>query len=119
MDDLRRHKALIECQANILQIQEARTERAKVRASFTALEEAERKNKRLVVLNWLSSAKTILDQEAFVEMRRDYPSTGHWMLENPVMKSWLDPGNTLVPVVWMNGIPGAGTNDSLTLPNYY
>jgi hypothetical protein len=108
LDDLHRHKALIECQANILQIQEARTERANVRASFTAIEEAEKKNKRLVVLNWLSAAKTILDQEVSAEIRRDYPSTGRWVLENPTLKSWLDPSNALLPMVWMNGIPGAG-----------
>jgi hypothetical protein len=100
-------------------IQEARTERENVRASFDVIEEVEKKNKRLVVLNWLSSADMRLDQEAYVSIQHEHPTTGRWVLENPTIKSWSDPANDLTPLVWINGIPGAGKGDSFAFPKSY
>jgi hypothetical protein len=119
LNDLSRHKALIERQASTVHIQEARTERENVRASFAVIEEVEKKNKLLVVLNWLSSADMILDQEAYLAIRQEYPTTGRWVLENPTIKSWSDPAKDLTPLVWINGIPGAGKGDSFALPKCY
>ncbi|TVY78217.1 C2H2 finger domain transcription factor crzA [Lachnellula suecica] len=109
LDDLRSHKALVESQANLLQIEEARVEREKVRESFAAIEEAERDKKYLAVRTWLSSTKATLDQEAAAGMRKDYPNTGRWIFNDPVIKDWMNPSSTLSNIVWMKGIPGAAS----------
>ena len=82
-------------------------------ASFAAIEEAERKRQLILVMNWLSAADSILDQEAAASVRRDYPPTGRWILEDPKIKAWCEPSNSVVPIVWINGIPGAGKSGPL------
>jgi hypothetical protein len=62
----------------------------------------------VAVVNWLSAADAILDQEASAAMRSEYPAAGRWVFEDPKMKAWADPVNSVVPILWMNGIPGAG-----------
>ena len=79
-----------------------------MRNSFAMLEEAERKKRQVVVVNWLSATDAILDQEASKAMRNEYPMAGRWVFEDPKMKTWVDPGKSVAPLLWMNGIPGAG-----------
>jgi hypothetical protein len=108
LDDLCRHKALIETQANLVQIQESRAERAHFRNQFKMIEDDRRKKRHLDVVNWLSATNSILDQEAAVAIRQEYPASGQWLLEDRKIKAWMDPNNSLVPILWMKGIPGAG-----------
>lgn len=108
LDDLANHQALIERQASIIQIEEARTERAHVRNQFMIIEENAQKKRRLDVINWLSAVDSILDQEDSATVRHEYPSTGKWILHNVKIKSWMDPKNSMIPIMWINGIPGAG-----------
>lgn len=64
------------------------------------------------MMNWLMSMDindhVILDQETAMGMRQDYPSTGRWIFSEPKVKAWMDPSNAVLPILWMNGIPGAG-----------
>lgn len=108
LDDLRSHKALIEGQANLIQIQEARADREKVQKSFAAIQEAERDKKYLAVRTWLASTNATLDQEAAAGMRKDYPNTGRWIFGENIIKAWMDPTASLSSVAWISGIPGAG-----------
>jgi hypothetical protein len=98
----------VESQANLIQYQQSQAERASTRNSFAILEDGERKNKLLGVINWLSAADSILDQEASKVMRNEYRGAGRWVFEDQKMKAWIDPRNLMVPILWMNGIPGAG-----------
>jgi hypothetical protein len=115
LDDLSRHKQLVERQASLIEYQEAQAERANVRNSFAILEEAERKNRYLAVVNWLSATDAILDQEASKAMRSEDPSAGRWVFEESRMKAWMDPANSVVPLLWMNGKPGAGRISSVEI----
>ncbi|TVY27111.1 Vegetative incompatibility protein HET-E-1 [Lachnellula hyalina] len=108
LDDLRSHKALIEGQANLLQIEEVRVDRERVRESFSSIEKAERDKKFLAVRTWLASTDATVDQEAAAGMRKDYPNTGRWIFGENVIKAWMDSTSSLSSVVWINGIPGAG-----------
>jgi hypothetical protein len=49
-----------------------------------------------------------MDQELLENFRRDYPSTGRWILEDSKIKTWIDPQKYLIPILWLKGIPGAG-----------
>jgi hypothetical protein len=98
----------VETQANLLQIQECRAFRLQCLESFNTIQATERKNQRLTVISWLSSADANLDQEGSAAARRDYPRTCHWIFRKPEIKSWYDPDESLISQVWLNGIPGAG-----------
>jgi hypothetical protein len=108
LDDLRRHKELVETQANLLQIQESRAFRIQCQNSFATIQETGRKNQHLAVINWLSSTNAHLDQQASATARHNYPGTCRWILEKPEIKIWYDPDDSMVRLVWLNGIPGAG-----------
>lgn len=98
----------METKANLMQIQESRAFHTQCQISFAAIQEAECKTQRLAVNSWLSSADPNLDQEGSAAERRKYPKTGRWILEKPEIKAWNDPDESLVRLVWLNGIPGAG-----------
>ncbi len=109
VDDLRIHKDLIESHASILQIQETQVERAHMRRQFAMIEQSQRQKKHLDVVTWLSAVNPILDHEAAISVRQSHPSSGRWLLQDSKMKAWLDHSRSSVPLLWMNGIPGAGT----------
>ena len=79
-----------------------------MRNQFTIIEENAQKKRRLDVINWLAAVNSVLDQEASAAVRNEYPSTGKWILQDINIRSWMDPNNSMVPIMWMNGIPGAG-----------
>ena len=103
-----RHQELIESAASLEQIQESRDARFQYQASLTAIELEQNRIKTLAVVNWLSAADAHDDQDAFAAIRHDIPDTGRWILEESKIKDWLDPSQSSVPIIWLNGKPGAG-----------
>ena len=114
IDSLRRHGSLVESQANALQIQNYQAESAQIQATLTKLEDTDRKEKWVSVLNWLSSTDVKLDQEIYMTVRDEVPDSGLWILHNEKIKTWANLDSSLIPCLWLNGIPGAGTWKSLT-----
>ncbi|KAE9372535.1 hypothetical protein N431DRAFT_536388 [Stipitochalara longipes BDJ] len=108
LNDLVRHRELIESTASLEQIQEARDAQLRSEAAFAAFELEQNHMKRIAVINWLSAADADDDQVAFSAARQDIPDTGRWILDQPNIKTWLDPRQDTVPIVWLNGKPGAG-----------
>ncbi|TGO44699.1 hypothetical protein BCON_0473g00060 [Botryotinia convoluta] len=126
-----RHKALVESQATILQFEKQQKDYTKAETSlstiqesilriqeyqrkhlnhkkqFEAIEKEDNKCQRLALLDWLASTDPIPDHEFAVSMRADYPSSGNWILQENKIKAWLDPQQSTVPLLWINGIPGA------------
>jgi hypothetical protein len=78
------------------------------------LKENQQKTQHFDVLNWLSAPVAALDQEAAAEVRREYPASGQWLLQDSKMTVWMDFNNSLVPMLWINGIPGAGKKQTQT-----
>ncbi|TEY63394.1 hypothetical protein BOTCAL_0155g00160 [Botryotinia calthae] len=127
-----RHKALVESQATILQfekqqkdytkaetslstiqesilsIQEYQREHLNHKKQFEAIEKEDNKRQRLALIDWLASTDPIPDHEFAVSMRADCPSSGNWILRENKIEAWLDPQQSTVPLLWINGIPGAG-----------
>jgi hypothetical protein len=99
---------LIESTAGLEQIQEARDAQLRSEAAFAAFELEQNHMKRIAVTNWLSAADADADQVAFSAARQDIPGTGRWILEQPDIKTWLDRSQKTVPMIWLNGKPGAG-----------
>jgi hypothetical protein len=108
LNNLSRHKALLESRANLIQIKEAEVARAFAKDKFDDIEDAQRKSRHLEVMNWLQAVETILDHEAAINVCREYPSSGRWLLRDSKIKTWMDPSKYLISSLWMNGMPGAG-----------
>ncbi|KAI1091079.1 putative zinc finger protein [Rostrohypoxylon terebratum] len=61
------------------------------------------------VYNWLKASNMETYQDDFSNIRKKYPGTGRWLLENNSFKEWFDPRfPTIPPLLWINGMPGAG-----------
>jgi hypothetical protein len=106
--NLRRHKLLVESQANIIQFEEIQRARTAAEAHVRALQEAELKNMQVVLRSWLSAASSDMDQENAAKVRGDYPNTGRWLLTKDLVRSWCEPNSSSIPLLWLNGKPGAG-----------
>lgn len=113
-----RRRSLIESQASPPQIEEVRDSIQQDRENED-LEVHQHDLKRTRdVFNWLKPTNVDIDQDTFIQARADYPSTGHWLLEDSAFKDWFDLRYaTIPPLLWLNGIPGAGLY-SLDLSKY-
>ena len=108
LENLRRHKALIETQASLYQFEEIQRMRVAAEAEFQAFREAEDLRRRRAVQDWLSAANTELDQEIKATVRADYPGVCRWILDNKSVQAWRGLSSRSSPLLWVNGIPGAG-----------
>jgi len=76
--------------------------------------EAEARKSHREVLQWFSAADTTAsDQQHFTSIRKEFPGTGNWILENEKVKNWREAETPMYSMLWMNGKPGAGMR-----PNY-
>lgn len=116
LDDLKRHKALLINQASLSQIEQSQVEQAHTRLQFSMIKKTVSEQRYLSVIAWLSGINPTIDHEAALAARIGYPSTGRWLLQERQLLTWLNPNNSLVPIIWMNGIPGVGQTSSL--PKY-
>ncbi|KAF2658989.1 C2H2 domain-containing protein [Lophiostoma macrostomum CBS 122681] len=118
---LRRHKELIESRANLIHYRRYQEDIAELKHSLDhsrqqgeiadskhSLEE-ERNNKARAVKEWLATgSQSKLDHEKHMEVRQNYQTTGLWILKHEYIIDWMDADVPVTPLVWMNGIPGAG-----------
>ncbi|KAL9111362.1 MAG: hypothetical protein Q9227_004239 [Pyrenula ochraceoflavens] len=108
VNDLRRHKDLIESEANIVEYQEAQAHRTQAFQSLRTLLDTDRQTKLVSVVDWLSISDVRTDHDAATMVREEYPTTGTWIRELSSLKAWQEddiPPNVLF---WIYGIPGAG-----------
>jgi hypothetical protein len=108
LNDLLRHRELIERAASLHQIQESRDARLQSQAAFAAMEKEHIGTKIRTISTWLSTGDWSDDQENFAAKRRDIPGSGAWVLDEAKVKAWLDPLSFHMPLLWLNGKPGAG-----------
>ena len=108
LENLRRHKDLIESQANLVQYQSSRIARQQAETEVQKIEEALVKQQLVSVRDWLCSAKVKNDQEHYVSVRVHCLGFGRWLLSHPRMRVWMDPDSSSIPLLWLHGIPGAG-----------
>jgi hypothetical protein len=110
--NIQRHGRLVESQANLVEFEQLFHQmemgRAAAKADFQRLKEEEERNRRIAVRNWLSAACTDVDQERGVSVRKHNPGSGRWLLGNNQVQGWFNPEFCSAPLVWINGIPGAG-----------
>ena len=106
---IRRHSDLIVNQATLSQIETSQDERKLRDKQFLDQGEVENSRRRRELTGWLRSANVQNDQHDYSKLRAEYPGTGRWLLENQSFKDWFKPlCQSIPPVLWLNGIPGAG-----------
>jgi hypothetical protein len=112
---LARRRSLIENQAEQLHIQEPQeSPPTLVVLSTTETQlshEAEQRqlDRRRVVNSWLRATTPDNDQYRFSKIRKEYPSTGQWILDNQSFKEWFDTRFAIIPpLLWLKGSPGTG-----------
>ena len=127
IDDIDRHGKLIESQAMISQIEATETNKIMQAAQMQSIldgQESQYKiqeaqlqsirdadeSRRLRDLQcWLRAPNVENDQRFFSGIRAEYPGTGRWLLDNSTFKDWFQPLCCILPpLLWLNGIPGAG-----------
>lgn len=76
---------------------------------LNTMETAEREEKYFAVMQWIAGAHTELDHDRACGVWREDLSSGRWILRNPALERWKGADTTASSILWLNGIPGAGT----------
>ena len=106
-NSITRHKALLDSEVTLTHISDAYESR------FQALKEYE-ENRKFREQQQFKAVKDSLaprlyydELEAVIESCcRD---TGRWILNKAQVKDWSDPNRDTVSLLWLSGMPGAGT----------
>ncbi|KAI1113983.1 putative zinc finger protein [Nemania sp. NC0429] len=107
--NIARHRSLLESQATPSRIEEVQEEiRQSQQIEAGQLDERDLQRIRQVH-NWLRATDVEVDQHDHAKARSEYPGTGRWLLDTTAFKEWFNPQYpTIPPLLWLNGIPGAG-----------
>jgi hypothetical protein len=115
LSKLSRHKDMLIKEAIAIDIVEARKWRG--RAS-EELEKQEKGRNQIYIddtLAWLNVQQENQDDELDRLLSRRQPGTCAWVFKHPKFVTWKNEVHA-DRVLWMNGIPGAGVNAALILP---
>ncbi|ETS83638.1 hypothetical protein PFICI_05514 [Pestalotiopsis fici W106-1] len=107
-DNLTRHKHLIESRASLIQFEEVKIIRQQQEQMFQLMDQSAQSNRFCEVMEWLSPFLPDGLQDSYKEISSICPDAGRWLLEHPKVKDWLLPQYCTTPLLWLNGIPGAG-----------
>ena len=109
LKSLDRHKRLVESRATIEQYRVYRENVTEMQSKLDELIAEEHNKKRKAVKEWLAvGSQPQQDHQAYLETRKEFPSTGHWILKHELVKDWMESDNPSSPLLWLTGMPGAG-----------
>lgn len=108
MENLRRHKGLIEAQASIHQFEAIQAVRMSFNGQTRISQEQEDLRRRCTVCDWLSAANMEEDHVDKVSLRSRYSGTCQWIMQNGKYRDWCGSGLQSLNVLWIKGIPGSG-----------
>ena len=122
LDNLRKHRDLIDAEANAIHIAEAkvlrstqldhlRTWRADRAYEIEKVERDRLASQIREAVAWLGANEGQEDTYAKFS-KACHASNSHWFLKDSIMLSWLSEGGRDDSVVWLNGKPGAGQSAS-------
>lgn len=106
MEDLRRHKDLLEGRVTFTQLETIISNGEKTLQEFKRQQRDEATSSYRAVQAWLGNMDVEADHETIARVRQDSPEAGTWLLCHPLFQAWQDATNDAL--LWLNGIPGAG-----------
>lgn len=79
-----------------------------------SLQEKETHHAFKELLSWLDPADMEACHDDIKEPRKDFPDAGSWLIRNSIFLDWecQDPAHCINPLLWLEGIPGAGRSSS-------
>jgi hypothetical protein len=111
-----RHRALIESHASATQIEEFQQSRRIEDDRYSIAVQNEEMRRLRTIFSWLRAPDADTDQYNLSQIRAENPGTGRWLLDNQAFKDWFDPTYPKIPpLLWINGMPGAGRGWELHL----
>jgi hypothetical protein len=90
-------------------LEQARQTRSENEAKFRKLNDDEVLRRRLHLVDWLSAADALADQEHRCSLRASNSQSGQWLKEDHTFRLWLEPASDSENTLWITGIPGAGS----------
>ncbi|KAH6670655.1 hypothetical protein B0J14DRAFT_100518 [Halenospora varia] len=106
---LERSRDLILQSASVAHFQESQEARILFTKGMEALLEQRRNQRRMDILEWLSSElNSTIQHRELQKIRAMLPQTTRWIFRQPQMLSWLKRTDYAPCVFWLCGIPGAG-----------
>ncbi|KAK8069382.1 hypothetical protein PG994_005998 [Apiospora phragmitis] len=109
IENIRGHGHLIQTQAALSQIESFRRDQDLRNAQFNEIKESHEAQRLTDLKAWLNPPMVEDDQYELSKIWKKYPGCGRWLFQNQSLKEWLNPlFPTIPPLLWMNGMPGAG-----------
>lgn len=109
LKNLERSRQLLFTSADVIHFSKAQEARFAFEEEFRRQREADEKQRRLTVLEWLWPTANLRDQHIDLQLRRKlYPGTAQWVFDEHIWKDWLYTYRDTNRLLWISGIPGAG-----------
>jgi hypothetical protein len=116
LQSLERHKDLVEQQTHIAHYQEHQATTVIFHENWAQQIKVEKEKRLVAVQNWLVVGPQAKDDHAEHQRIRDeYPTTAAWIFKHDYVKDWVEADLPESPLLWMHGIPGAGTERHIRL----
>jgi hypothetical protein len=107
LESLARHRELVDKEAISIDIAEARSWRIRAEEDIERREKQRKEQQLHYVIGWLA-VDDLLQEEEFDRLsERRQDGTCAWVVSSSQLKAWNEDGNS-EPIIWINGIPGAG-----------
>ncbi|KAI1311218.1 hypothetical protein F5Y03DRAFT_324179 [Xylaria venustula] len=107
-ENIARSHRLIDGNVSFKELEEIHEIRSSSLRTFRANKSAQNISRRSIIFQWLSSDKFEAKQAEYRKIRSVCKSPGAWLLNNSQFLNWSAPEFCSDPILWLNGIPGAG-----------
>jgi len=105
---------LLESEKGTVAVFEAQRIRELTESHIEELSELERKKQLTALIEKLNAPNYQLDHDVASEQHRRFQS-GEWLLQNVHFQKWSETGADNNPLLYIHGVPGAGTHYHLIL----
>jgi hypothetical protein len=109
LESLAKHKELLTKEAVTIDLVEARSWRAKLQEDLENREKQRSDTYIHDTIAWLNISTTDQVDELETLLSKRLDGTCQWIFQNSKFKTWKDDAHG-EPVLWVKGIPGAGTS---------
>lgn len=108
LESLARHRELLDKEAISIDIAEARSWRIRVEEDIGRRENQRQEQQLHYATGWLCVDDLLQEEELDRLSDRRQDGTCEWVMRGSQLTAWMD-GSNSETVIWINGIPGAGT----------
>jgi hypothetical protein len=108
--NLHRSRELLIHTASVWHFQEARAARIRFTEEFESQRRRDEHDRMSFVIDWLSHVPYHDRHEELRREREQYPNSTRWLFETAQTSEWFRESERSGQILWVHGIPGAGTH---------